>query len=399
MNKLKPEQMEYVVTFLCKLFKKRGMKQTDFENLSGVAQSEISKILRHEKIPSIEQLRKLSNALGLKLSEILHVIDESPEEILGYLATPLTAVVADRTKECCLTSVIQRIRDVASATEFSEPRFNLYWPGNFTHPVKDKQIPAKQVYITDRSRASAFDFIVLFCAEPSYGVGQENEISTQAGLPAIRLVPENMSRMMLGSFICSTDVVYYGSLTTSVDFNESQFKEALQKIRKVHFRLQVIDKQMNGNEFGKRLRRLINDRSQDYTTFADDIGVGLDYVNAMMEEPFTVSNPSARLLKRMSVCLGVSVGHLLGEASQVNPVITESTVSWHQWLKDSPNVNGALAVEIKEDWEKELSYAVTPSVGSARNRTGTTTMKVADWNRQYQKKARTKNYGSQQSMF
>ena len=27
--------------------------------------------------------------------------------------------------------------------------------------------------------------IVIFCASPSYGVGQENEIATQAGLPAI----------------------------------------------------------------------------------------------------------------------------------------------------------------------------------------------------------------------
>ena len=33
--------------------------------------------------------------------------------------------------------------------------------------------------------------------------------------------------MMLGSFIRSTDVEYSGSLATTVDFNESAFKEAL----------------------------------------------------------------------------------------------------------------------------------------------------------------------------
>jgi len=43
--------------------------------------------------------------------------------------------------------------------------------------------------------------LVIFCGEPSYGVGQENEIATQAGTPAIRLVPPKMSRMMEGSFM------------------------------------------------------------------------------------------------------------------------------------------------------------------------------------------------------
>ena len=226
MSRLKPEQTEYAVTCLRGLIEQREMTQTALASCSGVAQPEISKILHGEKIPGLEQLGKLFKALGLRLSTILQEIDDSPEEILGYLATPLTAVVADGSKERSLTSVVQRLRDVAS--EFSQPGFSLYWPGDFTHPVNDKQIPAKQVYITDRSAASAFDFIVLFCAEPSYGVGQENEISTQAGLPAIRLVPESMSRMMRGSFIRSTDVVYSGSLATSVDFDKTQFQKAVE---------------------------------------------------------------------------------------------------------------------------------------------------------------------------
>ena len=398
MNALKPEQVKYAVTFLRDLMEKRGIKQTALGNDSGVAQSEISKILHSEKTPSLEQLSKLYKALGFKLSEILHGIDDSPEEILGYLATPLTAVVADGNKEKCLTSVVQRLKNIASATEFSEPCFNLYWPGDFTHPVNHKQISAKQVYITDRSRASAFDFIVLFCAEPSYGVGQENEISTQAGLPAIRLAPEGMSRMMLGSFIRSTDVEYSGSLATTVDFDESEFKAALREIKKLYFALQALYKNMNGNEFGKRLRLLIDDRIGDYRMFADDIGVGLGYVKAMMEELFTVSNPSARILMRMSARLNVSVGYLLGESPQVDPVITESKASWLQWLKSSSGINGVLAVEIWEDWEKEVSYARSPSVGSARNLTGKTAMKAANWERRYQEKARTSGNGSQRKI-
>ena len=397
MKELKPEQVEYAVAFLSNLIERREIKQTNLGRDSGVAQSEISKILRREKVPSHEQLSKLSNVLGFRLSAILHEIDDSHEEILGYLATPLTAVVADSTKEACLTSMVQRLRDVAS--EFSEPRFNLYWPGEVTHPVKHKQISAKLVYITDRSRASAFDFIVLFCAEPSYGVGQENEISTQAGLPAIRLVPERMSRMMRGSFIRSTDVVYSGSLATTIDFDVSQFKEALEETKKLYFRLQVLSRQTNGNEFGERLRHLINDRTRgDYAAFAEDIGISLGYVNAMMEEPFTVSNPSTLILKRMSVRLQVGVGYLLGETPHVDTVITESKESWGQWLKGSPNINGSLAIEILEDWEKQVVYARAPSVGSARNLTGKNAMKVKDWESRYLKKERIRGNGSQRSL-
>ena len=400
MNELKPEQIEYAVTFIRNLVDKRGMKQIHLAGCSGVAQSEISKIFRGEKIASLKQLSKLSEALGFKLSEILCGIDDSPGKILGYLATPLTAIVADEAKEKCLIYVVQRLRDIASATEFSEPRFKLYWPGDFTHPAKHKQIQAEQVYITDRSRASTFDFIVLFCAEPSYGVGQENEISTQAGLPAIRLVPETMSRMMLGSFIHSTDIVYSGSLATSVGLNESQFKEALRKIRKLYFRLQALYGRMNGNEFGKRLRDLINDRiGGDCAEFADDIGVSVSYVNAMMDEPFAVSNPSTRLLRRMSVRFDVHVGYLLGETPQVDPVMTESKGSWYQWLKNSPNVNGTLAVEIWKDWEEELDYARAASVGSARNLTVKTAVSLADWDRRYQRKKKVRGNGSKPSLF
>src|SRR6266852_3732892 len=47
----------------------------------------------------------------------------------------------------------------------------------------------------------------------SYGVGQENEIATQAGIPAVRLIPQRgVSRMMLGSFVRAINVRYEGTL-------------------------------------------------------------------------------------------------------------------------------------------------------------------------------------------
>src|SRR6202020_3365944 len=104
-----------------------------------------------------------------------------------------------------LRKVVMRIRDIAADPQFSSPPFEIYWPGDFTHPKLNGDIPASQVYITDRTRASTHDFIILFCGAPSYGVGQENEIATQAGVPAIRLVPQGLSRMMIGSFAKATN--------------------------------------------------------------------------------------------------------------------------------------------------------------------------------------------------
>ena len=59
-----------------------------------------------------------------------------------------------------------------------------------------------------------------------------------------------------------------------------------------------------------------------------------------------MSNPNARLLRRMSVRLQVSVGYLLGEAPQVDTVMTESKASWdsmaerfyeHKWSAGGRN--------------------------------------------------------------
>ena len=137
----------------------------------------------------------------------------SLEEIVGYLATPLTALTTKEDSE--LRRIVKLIRDVASDKEFVKPSFRVYWPGDHTHPKDHIDLRAHQVYLTDRSRASTNDFIILFCGAPSYGVGQENEIATQARIPAIRLIPPTMSRMMLGSFIHAEDIMYSGTLQES----------------------------------------------------------------------------------------------------------------------------------------------------------------------------------------
>src|SRR5882724_10571955 len=242
MENLSVEQIAFAVTFLDQLMKSRGLSQTQLQQLSGVAQSHISKIISHQVDPTPEVLRKLFQAMGLKLDDVLH---ETPgataSEILGYLATPLTAVVRNPHASAELERVVAEIRTVTSSGEFVNPCFSVYWPGDHTHPLRNADFTPDQVYVTDRSRASTFDFIILFCASPSYGVGQENEIATQAGLPAIRLISdEGISRMISGSFLQAIDVRYSGKLDSKIQIDTAALVNGLKEIRKNYFRYRAL---------------------------------------------------------------------------------------------------------------------------------------------------------------
>jgi transcriptional regulator with XRE-family HTH domain len=404
MDNLTVEQLAFAVATLENLVNARGLTQTQLEHLAGVKQSQISKVLTRQADPSPEVLVKLFKALGLKLEDILHDAPvSSASELLGYLATPLTAVVASPGQNAELERVVAELRRCASTDEFVNPRFNLYWPGDYTHPARHPDFRPNQVYLTDRSRASTFDFIVIFCASPSYGVGQENEIATQAGLPAIRLIHPGISRMMSGSFLQAIDVEYAGSLEHGITFDSEQYLMALRQIRKTHFRHRALFRGVNGNDFGKRLRALLDDRSGDYQGFAADLGVNLLYVESLMNEPFTVSNPSARLLKRMGSLLNISVGYLLGEGFETDPVLQESLGTWNSWVDSTTGLDAAIANRIKKDWHDDYSRSrkqAAASIASQRNNNGA--MRGADWDKKYQealKKAKGGNGAQQQGFF
>lgn len=404
MNNLTVEQLSFAVATLENLVNARGLTQTQLEHLSGVKQSQISKVLTHQADPSPDVLIKLFKALGLKLDDILHDAPiSSASELLGYLATPLTAVVTSPAQNAELERIVAELRRCAAADEFVNPRFSLYWPGDYTHPTRHPDFRPNQVYLTDRSRASTFDFIVIFCASPSYGVGQENEIATQAGLPAIRLIHPGISRMMSGSFLHAIDVEYAGSLECGITLESEDVIKALRQIRKTHFRHRALFRGINGNDFGKRLRGLLDDRSGDYQGFAADLGINLLYLESLMNEPFTVSNPSARLLKRMSSLLNVSVGYLLAEAFETDPVLQESLGTWNAWVDSTSGLDAGLANRIKKDWQEDYGRSrkqASASIASQRNNHGA--VRAADWDKKYQdalKKGKGGNGAQQQRFF
>jgi transcriptional regulator with XRE-family HTH domain len=398
MQELSKEQITQAVARLQTLREARGLSQTELGEKSGVGQSTISKVFSDSTNyhPSRDVLSKIARALGLKLTDVLEDPDLTGQDIVGYLATPLTAVVRDEQSNAELCRVVARIRSIASGPDFVDPEFDLYWPGDHTHPVQNSDLTAAQVYLRDRSRAGTFDFIILFCACPSYGVGQENEIATQAGIPAIRLVPGDISRMITGSFLKSTDIPYLGTLSQGITFDELALREALKSVRRLYFSQQVLFQTLNGHGFGDRLRRLLEDRSGDYRKFADELGVNIQYIHVLMNEPLSVANPSARLLRRMACLLKVSVGYLLGEKPDEDPIWLASKASWYAWVRKTPDAKAQVALEILDEWKEEhKSSRPGPSVASFRN--AQVPMREEDWDKKYRHRTKegSKHDGNQ----
>ncbi|MGB0065010.1 MAG: helix-turn-helix transcriptional regulator [Terracidiphilus sp.] len=375
----------------------RDLSQIDFAKYSGVEQSTISKILARKQVPSPEILQRLFAGLGLQFTDVLRdAADCVPKILQGYLATPLTGLT--EAEDASVGNVVDVVRRRSSAAEFSDPPINIYWPGEYTHPKNNPSVKPSKVYLIDRSRASTFDFLVILCGAPSYGVGQENEIATQAGVPAIRLVNAQVSRMMRGSFLKNFDIGYTGSLKEGIFFDEEEFAKALREIVKLHYHHSALYSGMNGNDFGPRLQRLVNERTVDNRAFAEELGVSLDYVQVMMEEPISVSNPSAKLLKRMSIRLGVSVGFLLGENQQDDAVYRESKENWNAWARESgESVDACTALAIYDEWKEEYSARKVES-SPISFRKDVKPMAKTDWDEAFQRAKANRRTSKQQRL-
>ena len=403
MGELTAEQTVFAVARLAGCMEARKWSQTTLEKESGISQSTISKILKHDMRPSEEVLKKLFKQFGLKLSNILNDYDAISDEILGYLATPLTGLTESADRE--VRRVVEQIQNIAAELTSDAVPFQLYWPGERTHPKQHADFPAKNVYVFDRSRASTYDFIILLCGAPSYGVGQENEIATQAVVPAIRLMPKTgMSRMMTGSFIQAIDIHYDGTLESGISFEPKRLQEALASIRIAYFRQKAQTRSADTRKVGERLADLIAHRCSNKLQLALDVGISQDYLDVLLSEPFAVANPSAVILSRIASRLDVKVSYLLGESDDADLVWVESNVAWRKWIDESVVIDAKQALKVRDEWRasyKEALRGVALTTTSHRaHGPQRVAMSVVDWERAYKKLRGEKNKPtSQESLF
>jgi len=378
------DQLEYVLNYVRQVCVSRELKQTVLASDSGIEQSTISRVFNDRMEPTVDLLRKLCSGLGTNFEEVVRTPQRTAPFLLGYLATPLTGLSDQQDHE--LRKLVGVLKKLAGPEAFNNPRFELYWPGDFTHPKSNPEHTPEQVYRKDRASASTCNFLVVLSLERSCGVGQENEIATQAGNPAIRFLAETSSRMLRGSLLHALDVRFTGSLESGVHFDHEEFRRALQWVQQNYFLRLPLYQNINGHGFSERLCVLLEKRVTNRAEFAAKLGVAQQYLDLLTHESFIVSNPSALLLRRLSVLLGVSVGYLLGESKEADPVWIESQASWRKWTRTT-GIEAGLANDVKEDWEAEYilkAGQLEPSYAS--HRIGVVPRLEKDWDIEYQKR-------------
>src|SRR5579871_5808481 len=187
--------------------------------------------------------------------------------------------------------------------------------------------------------------------------------------------------MIKGSFLRAIDVPFSGNLRTGVTLDEADLAEAFKTVRIECYHQDALYQNMRRDDFGQRLRALVNQRCRDYAEFARDIGVNLSYIQAMFEEPLAVSNPGARLLQKMASVLRVTVSDLIGDSSDADPILEISKAEWWRWVRGTSGIDGSLATKLRDDWIDAFDH--TRTAGSARSAITKQAMKVDDWQTLY----------------
>ena len=96
----------------------RGLNESEMEDLSGVKQPTISKILHRRQEPSIDVLEKLFTVgLGYQLSDILSAADQTAKVLNGYMATPLTGLSDEA--DATVKTVVGAVRTCCGTERFT----------------------------------------------------------------------------------------------------------------------------------------------------------------------------------------------------------------------------------------------------------------------------------------
>jgi len=94
----------------------------------------------------------------------------------------------------------------------------------------------------------------------------------------------------------------------------------------------------------------------------------------------------------MASLLGVSVGHLVGEAEDSDPVWIESNASWNSWVTDGKSRDAGIAVRIRAEWRNNYKATkLEENISSARK--PMKTMRTKDWEDLYQKETKGDRLG------
>jgi transcriptional regulator with XRE-family HTH domain len=185
---------------------------------------------------------------------------------------------------------------------------SLYLPFDHTDPVAHADVPATLVYERDRKQVVTSDFVLMLCSSASYGVGQENEIAAESGVPVVYLVHTGckVSRMLLGSDTRKV-IISYNDTDDLLPQLQEFLADTVPALRKRRIKLGTPEPL----GLGTRLADLRNRSDMPRKTIADLIGCDEQWLKRLEEEPSEESSLSVGKLRTIATLLSVDTAYLL----------------------------------------------------------------------------------------
>jgi len=223
-----------------------------------------------------------------------------------YFACALTA--ADESKRSQLKNAAEIIKRVGL-----ELGYKVYVPGDHTDPIASPDLPAREVYWIDRERVASSDLIFILADAPSFGVGQEAEIATNAGVPiALFHSPGvKVSRMLSG--IAGRKIC----IETFADIAELEAKT--RKFFATSKDQLALSRRSREREFHQRVGNRVRDQrvrhSMSIEALAKLAEVDGDLIHSLETRPEQHSNFSLVNLRRVARALDVPLAELVADQS------------------------------------------------------------------------------------
>jgi len=218
----------------------------------------------------------------------------------GYISTALTNADADARKAIDDT--------VAAIREATDGELAVYFPGDFTDPVRDAHVSAEEVFRIDRERVKGADVIFLLAHTPSIGVGQELTMALESLIPVVLIAPRGtrVSRMALGVPADLVQVRY----DDHADLRD-QLRAALATLRpRLQARREAFAA-LDANVAGAKIRALREQRRLTREELAQRIGMTEAGVAHLEEASDRQADPSLTQLRQIAAVLEVRAADLV----------------------------------------------------------------------------------------
>lgn len=258
-----------------------------------------SRLLLKKQDERLGSIAELTQSLELVHKNLPETGDLEP--IHGYMATALTGLDGDARDAIMFTS--GKISEVAKHFELY-----VYEPRKATDPLLHPDVEATAVYLLDRKRVLSADLVFILANKPSFGVGQELEISSSCSKPTVIIarVGTSISRMMLGCFAnLLEEPIYYNTPEDLATNLRRALQRNINRVREWKRKSQRIPK----IELGQKLAQLRETNSYSREDLASALGFSLRLLDAIEEGK--IENIGIVMLAKISQLFAIPLGELI----------------------------------------------------------------------------------------